>query len=892
MSGAHEGDLLAELRSARSEIAALEVRRTPAPVPTAGSPSTASRQAPASLERSGPVSGLRSSVRWDANAHVGDVQLHARHSGCLDFSGGGSVRGAGLVLCTTTPEGPGPRSQLASPSTIPPRDIAMDTECALGRKGAALAETRAAEVLGKLLNAAREDRENEAREWERERRERRSERTALREQIAELRRRIHEKESEALSMSQRERETGRDCVALQEQVSSLQRQLTHRQLDKDKQEDSGIEAGKILAEAKHILAEAKREAAELETVTANERDKFKHAITMKVAARSEAATIRADAEVMRKTAEAELQDARDKARDLQRKAEEDAEASSAARSEAATMRADAEAMRKTAEAELQDARDKARDLQRKAEEDAEASSAARSEAATMRADAEAMRKTAEAELQDARDKAREAQHHDRPEKNCADKVCSRCQVVADEILSLQTDVIRLEKEHNRTLVNQNEQQREHQQLMFEAAQAHAGEMREMQKEAARSYAEVKGLTQQLYLLQTEMAVLKERERSFLSKSAVNEVQSAQSVYSDFPSASGAPHLSGSEPPVRAQPSPPPRNTGVRSPPCLSPQNASPGSALLFPLSGSKAMTDQTPTPRRLCHTESGTKTPNGIDGASQISTALSSQHVPEATTQSYQYGLWAATSVPNASRELKGDGSAAGSSPGPHDATQLSERASHIAKAAKEWSASPSADSSFALSSTGTPLTTPVKCRGKEDECKGSEQCLLASFGTSPDNHIRPGVCDIDALSSVPMSSQNSLSESRSSNSALRHFVPELCEHAEALPEGFVSPEKSGSKSFSKTVSSAASSTTSSVWAQRCKVGIGLYFQRTPGEDSILRVKSIVKASSAGVCGQVSLLRHARAHPASFPSRPYPAFVFHACMPNLCVFLSPGGCWR
>ena len=846
MSGAHEGDLLAELRSARSEIAALEVRRTPAPVPTAGSPSTASRQAPASLERSGPVSGLRSSVRWDANAHVGDVQLHARHSGCLDFSGGGSVRGAGLVLCTTTPEGPGPRSQLASPSTIPPRDIAMDTECALGRKGAALAETRAAEVLGKLLNAAREDRENEAREWERERRERRSERTALREQIAELRRRIHEKESEALSMSQRERETGRDCVALQEQVSSLQRQLTHRQLDKDKQEDSGTEAGKILAEAKHILAEAKREAAELETVTANERDKFKHAITMKVAARSEAATIRADAEVMRKTAEAELQDARDKARDLQRKAEEDAEASSAARSEAATMRADAEAMRKTAEAELQDARDK----------------------------------------------AREAQHHDRPEKNCADKVCSRCQVVADEILSLQTDVIRLEKEHNRTLVNQNEQQREHQQLMFEAAQAHAGEMREMQKEAARSYAEVKGLTQQLYLLQTEMAVLKERERSFLSKSAVNEVQSAQSVYSDFPSASGAPHLSGSEPPVRAQPSPPPRNTGVRSPPCLSPQNASPGSALLFPLSGSKAMTDQTPTPRRLCHTESGTKTPNGIDGASQFSTALSSQHVPEATTQSYQYGLWAATSVPNASRELKGDGSAAGSSPGPHDATQLSERASHIAKAAKEWSASPSADSSFALSSTGTPLTTPVKCRGKEDECKGSEQCLLASFGTSPDNHIRPGVCDIDALSSGPMSSQNSLSESRSSNSALRHFVPELCEHAEALPEGFVSPEKSGSKSFSKTVSSAASSTTSSVWAQRCKVGIGLYFQRTPGEDSILRVKSIVKASSAGVCGQVSLLRHARAHPASFPSRPYPAFVFHACMPNLCVFLSPGGCWR
>ena len=428
--------------------------------------------------------------------------------------------------------------------------------------------------------------------------------------------------------------------------------------------------------------------------------------------------------------------------------------------------------------------------------------------------------------------------------------------------------------------------------MFEAAQAHAGEMREMQKEAARSYAEVKGLTQQLYLLQTEMAVLKERERSFLSKSAVNEVQSAQSVYSDFPSASGAPHLSGSEPPVRAQPSPPPRNTGVRSPPCLSPQNASPGSALLFPLSGSKAMTDQTPTPRRLCHTESGTKTPNGIDGASQISTALSSQHVPEATTQSYQYGLWAATSVPNASRELKGDGSAAGSSPGPHDATQLSERASHIAKAAKEWSASPSADSSFALSSTGTPLTTPVKCRGKEDECKGSEQCLLASFGTSPDNHIRPGVCDIDALSSGPMSSQNSLSESRSPNSALRHFVPELCEHAEALPEGFVSPEKSGSKSFSKTVSSAASSTTSSVWAQRCKVGIGLYFQRTPGEDSILRVKSIVKASSAGVCGQVSLLRHARAHPASFPSRPYPAFVFHACMPNLCVFLSPGGCWR
>ena len=846
MSGAHEGDLLAELRSARSEIAALEVRRTPAPVPTAGSPSTASRQAPASLERSGPVSGLRSSVRWDANAHVGDVQLHARHSGCLDFSGGGSVRGAGLVLCTTTPEGPGPRSQLASPSTIPPRDIAMDTECALGRKGAALAETRAAEVLGKLLNAAREDRENEAREWERERRERRSERTALREQIAELRRRIHEKESEAMSMSQRERETGRDCVALQEQVSSLQRQLTHRQLDKDKQEDSGTEAGKILAEAKHILAEAKREAAELETVTANERDKFKHAITMKVAARSEAATIRADAEVMRKTAEAELQDARDKARDLQRKAEEDAEASSAARSEAATIRADSEAMRKTAEAELQDARDK----------------------------------------------AREAQHHDRPEKNCADKVCSRCQVVADEILSLQTDVIRLEKEHNRTLVNQNEQQREHQQLMFEAAQAHAGEMREMQKEAARSYAEVKGLTQQLYLLQTEMAVLKERERSFLSKSAVNEVQSAQSVYSDFPSASGAPHLSGSEPPVRAQPSPPPRNTGVRSPPCLSPQNASPGSALLFPLSGSKAMTDQTPTPRRLCHTESGTKTPNGIDGASQFSTALSSQHVPEATTQSYQYGLWAATSVPNASRELKGDGSAAGSSPGPHDATQLSERASHIAKAAKEWSASPSADSSFALSSTGTPLTTPVKCRGKEDECKGSEQCLLASFGTSPDNHIRPGVCDIDALSSGPMSSQNSLSESRSPNSALRHFVPELCEHAEALPEGFVSPEKSGSKSFSKTVSSAASSTTSSVWAQRCKVGIGLYFQRTPGEDSILRVKSIVKASSAGVCGQVSLLRHARAHPASFPSRPYPAFVFHACMPNLCVFLSPGGCWR
>ena len=705
MSGAHEGDLLAELRSARSEIAALEVRRTPAPVPTAGSPSTTSRQAPASLERSGPVSGLRSSVRWDANAHVGDVQLHARHSGCLDFSGGGSVRGAGLVLCTTTPEGPGPRSQLASPSTIPPRDIAMDTECALGRKGAALAETRAAEVLGKLLNAAREDRENEAREWERERRERRSERTALREQIAALRRRIHEKESEAMSMSQRERETGRDCVALQEQVSSLQRQLTHRQLDKDKQEDSGIEAGKILAEAKHILAEAKREAAELETVTANERDKFKHAITMKVAARSEAAT----------------------------------------------MRADAEAMRKTAEAELQDARDKARDLQRKAEEDAEASSAARSEAATMRADAEAMRKTAEAELQDARDKAREAQHHDRPEKNCADKVCSRCQVVADEILSLQTDVIRLEKEHNRTLVNQNEQQREHQQLMFEAAQAHAGEMREMQKEAARSYAEVKGLTQQLYLLQTEMAVLKERERSFLSKSAVNEVQSAQSVYSDFPSASGAPHLSGSEPPVSAQPSPPPRNTGVRSPPCLSPQNASPGSALLFPLSGSKAMTDQTPTPRRLCHTESGTKTPNGIDGASQFSTALSSQHVPEATTQSYQYGLWAATSVPNASRELKGDGSAAGSSPGPHDATQLSERASHIAKAAKEWSASPSADSSFALSSTGTPLTTPVKCRGKEDECKGSEQCLLASFGTSPDNHIRPGVCDIDALSSGPI---------------------------------------------------------------------------------------------------------------------------------------------
>ena len=837
MSGAHEGDLLAELRSARSEIAALEVRRTPAPVPTAGSPSTTSRQAPASLERSGPVSGLRSSVRWDANAHVGDVQLHARHSGCLDFSGGGSVRGAGLVLCTTTPEGPGPRSQLASPSTIPPRDIATDTECALGRKGAALAETRAAEVLGKLLNAAREDRENEAREWERERRERRSERTALREQIAALRRRIHEKESEAMSMSQRERETGRDCVALQEQVSSLQRQLTHRQLDKDKQEDSGTEAGKILAEAKHILAEAKREAAELETVTANERDKFKHAITMKVAARSEAATIRADAEVMRKTAEAELQDARDKARDLQRKAEEDAEASSAARSEAATMRADAEAMRKTAEAELQDARDK----------------------------------------------AREAQHHDRPEKNCADKVCSRCQVVADEILSLQTDVIRLEKEHNRTLVNQNEQQREHQQLMFEAAQAHAGEMREMQKEAARSYAEVKGLTQQLYLLQTEMAVLKERERSFLSKSAVNEVQSAQSVYSDFPSASGAPHLSGSEPPVRAQPSPPPRNTGVRSPPCLSPQNASPGSALLFPLSGSKAMTDKTPTPRRLCHTESGTKTPNGIDGASQFSTALSSQHVPEATTQSYQYGLWAATSVPNASRELKGDGSAAGSSPGPHDATQLSERASHIAKAAKEWSASPSADSSFALSSTGTPLTTPVKCRGKEDECKGSEQCLLASFGTSPDNQIRPGVCDIDALSSGPMSSQNSLSESRSSNSALRHFVPVLCEHAEALPEGFVSPEKSGSKSFSKTVSSAASSTTSSVWAQRCKVGIGLYFQRTPGEDSILRVKSIVKASSAGVCGQVSLLRHARAHPASFPSRPYPAFVFHACMPNLCV---------
>ena len=846
MSGAHAGDLLAELRSARSEIAALEVRRTPAPVPTAGSPSTTSRQAPASLERSGPVSGLRSSVRWDANAHVGDVQLHARHSGCLDFSGGGSVRGAGLVLCTTTPEGPGPRSQLASPSTIPPRDIATDTECALGRKGAALAETRAAEVLGKLLNAAREDRENEAREWERERRERRSERTALREQIAALRRRIHEKESEAMSMSQRERETGRDCVALQEQVSSLQRQLTHRQLDKDKQEDSGIEAGKILAEAKHILAEAKREAAELETVTANERDKFKHAITMKVAARSEAATIRADAEVMRKTAEAELQDARDKARDLQRKAEEDAEASSAARSEAATIRADAEAMRKTAEAELQDARDK----------------------------------------------AREAQHHDRPEKNCADKVCSRCQVVADEILSLQTDVIRLEKEHNRTLVNQNEQQREHQQLMFEAAQAHAGEMREMQKEAARSYAEVKGLTQQLYLLQTEMAVLKERERSFLSKSAVNEVQSAQSVYSDFPSASGAPHLSGSEPPVRAQPSPPPRNTGVRSPPCLSPQNASPGSALLFPLSGSKAMTDKTPTPRRLCHTESGTKTPNGIDGASQISTALSSQHVPEATTQSYQYGLWAATSVPNATWELKGDGSAAGSSPGPHDATQLSERASHIAKAAKEWSASPSADSSFALSSTGTPLTTPVKCRGKEDECKGSEQCLLASFGTSPDNHIRPGVCDIDALSSGPMSSQNSLSESRSPNSALRHFVPELCEHAEALPEGFVSPEKSGSKSFSKTVSSAASSTTSSVWAQRCKVGIGLYFQRTPGEDSILRVKSIVKASSAGVCGQVSLLRHARAHPASFPSRPYPAFVFHACMPNLCVFLSPGGCWR
>ena len=837
MSGAHEGDLLAELRSARSEIAALEVRRTPAPVPTAGSPSTTSRQAPASLERSGPVSGLRSSVRWDANAHVGDVQLHARHSGCLDFSGGGSVRGAGLVLCTTTPEGPGPRSQLASPSTIPPRDIATDTECALGRKGAALAETRAAEVLGKLLNAAREDRENEAREWERERRERRSERAALREQIAELRRRIHEKESETLSMSQRERETGRDCVALQEQVSSLQRQLTHRQLDKDKQEDSGTEAGKILAEAKHILAEAKREAAELETVTANERDKFKHAITMKVAARSEAAT----------------------------------------------MRADAEAMRKTAEAELQDARDKARDLQRKAEEDAEASSAARSEAATMRADAEAMRKTAEAELQDARDKAREAQHHDRPEKHCADKVCSRCQVVADEILSLQTDLIRLEKEHNRTLVNQNEQQREHQQLMFEAAQAHAGEMREMQKEAARSYAEVKGLTQQLYLLQTEMAVLKERERSFLSKSAVNEVQSAQSVYSDFQSASGAPHLSGSEPPVRAQPSPPPRNTGVRSPPCLSPQNASPGSALLFPLSGSKAMTDKTPTPRRLCHTESGTKTPNGIDGASQFSTALSSQHVPEATTQSYQYGMWAATSVPNAAWELKGDGSAAGSSPGPHAATQLSERASHIAKAAKEWSASPSADSSFALSSTGTPLTTPVKCRGKEDECKGSEQCLLASFGTSPDNHIRPGVCDIDALSSGPMSSQNSLSESRSSNSALRHFVPELCEHAEALPEGFVSPEKSGSKSFSKTVSSAASSTTSSVWAQRCKVGIGLYFQRTPGEDSILRVKSIVKASSAGVCGQVSLLRHARAHPASFPSRPYPAFVFHACMPNLCV---------
>ena len=70
---------------------------------------------------------------------------------------------------------------------------------------------------------------------------------------------------------------------LQEQVSSLQRQLTHRQLDKDKQEDSGTEAGKILAEAKHILAEAKREAAELETVTANERDKLKHAITMKVA---------------------------------------------------------------------------------------------------------------------------------------------------------------------------------------------------------------------------------------------------------------------------------------------------------------------------------------------------------------------------------------------------------------------------------------------------------------------------------------------------------------------------------------------------------------------------------------------------------------------------------
>ena len=167
MSGAHAGDLLAELRSARSEIAALEVRRTPAPA-TAGSPSTASRQAPASLERSGPVSGLRSSVRWDANAHVGDVQLHARHSGCLDLSGGGSVRGAGLVLCTTTPEGPGPRSQLASPSTIPPRDIATDTQCALGRKGAALAETRAAEAL-KLLNAAREDRENEAREWERER---------------------------------------------------------------------------------------------------------------------------------------------------------------------------------------------------------------------------------------------------------------------------------------------------------------------------------------------------------------------------------------------------------------------------------------------------------------------------------------------------------------------------------------------------------------------------------------------------------------------------------------------------------------------------------------------------------------------------------------------------
>ena len=295
------------------------------------------------------------------------------------------------------------------------------------------------------------------------------------------------------------------------------------------------------------------------------------------------------------------------------------------------------------------------------------------------------------------------------------------------------------------------------------------------------------------------------------------------------------------------------------------------------------MTDKTLSPRHICHTESGTKTPNGTDGASQFSTALSSQHVPEATTQLYQYGLWAATTVPNAARELKGDGSAADLSPGPHDATRLSERTSHIAKAAKEWSASPSADSSFSLSSTGTPLTTPVKCRGKKDECKDSEQSLIPSFGTSPDKHIRPGVCDIDALSSGPMSTQNSLSESRSSNSALRHFVPELCEHAEALPEGFVSPEKSGSKSFSKTVSSAASSTTSSVWAQRCKVGIGLYFQRTPGEDSILRVKSIVKASSAGVCGQVSLLRHARAHPASFPSRPYPAFVFHACMPNLCV---------